>query len=87
MFNKDSSNYNGHVFAGLASLQLGHHDDAKRHYKTAIDVQPDNPLAWKVCFFVLTILCVQCRESTSIQEERVMHFHLMARSLCLIGGE
>ncbi len=48
---RDPSHYNGNVFAGLASLQLGQHDDARRHYKTAIETQPDNPLAWKVRWF------------------------------------
>ncbi len=45
---RDASNYNGNVFAGLASLQLSRHDDARRHYKRAIETQPENPLAWKV---------------------------------------
>ena len=49
VFIRDASNYNGNVFAGLACLQLSRHDDARRHYSTAIETQPDNPLAWKVC--------------------------------------
>ncbi|XP_064390327.1 superkiller complex protein 3-like isoform X2 [Halichondria panicea] len=47
VFIRDASNYNGNVFAGLACLQLSRHDDARRHYSTAIETQPDNPLAWK----------------------------------------
>lgn len=44
----DGGNYMAHVFAGLASLELGQYTEAKQHYKTAITTQPDEPLAWKV---------------------------------------
>ena len=44
----DEGNYTGHVFAGLAALEMGRHADAKQHYKTAITSHPDEPLAWKV---------------------------------------
>ena len=37
------------VFAGLACLKLSDYKDSKHHYKTAIIVQPDGALAWKVC--------------------------------------
>ena len=38
----------GHVFAGLAELELGRHEVAKQHYKNAITTQPNESLAWKV---------------------------------------
>ncbi len=49
VFVRDAINYNGNVFAELACLQLGRHDNARCHYSTAIETQPENPLAWKVC--------------------------------------
>lgn len=48
LFQLDALNYNGHVFAGLACLQLGKYEESKQYYKTAIAQQPDGPLAWKV---------------------------------------
>ena len=48
IFAVDEGNYMGHVFAGLAGLELGRYAEAKQHYKTAISTQPDEPLAWKV---------------------------------------
>jgi tetratricopeptide (TPR) repeat protein len=47
IFAVDEGNYMGHVFAGLAGLELGRYTEAKQHYKTAIAAQPDEPLAWK----------------------------------------
>lgn len=44
----DGENYMGHVFAGVAALELGRHAEAKGHYKTAIAAQPQEALAWKV---------------------------------------
>ena len=48
VFELDGSNYTAHVFAGLAALELGNYDESKQHYKTAIGVQPEEQLAWKV---------------------------------------
>ena len=48
IFSIDEANYMGHVFAGLADLELGRFEQAKQHYKTAIAAQPDESLAWKV---------------------------------------
>ena len=58
IFVVDEGNYTGHVFAGLAALELGRYAEAKEHYKTAIASQPDEPLAWKVCHYTCTITCV-----------------------------
>ena len=55
IFAVDEGNYMGHVFAGLAGLELGRYTEAKQHYKTAIAAQPDEPLAWKV---VLKPTCI-----------------------------
>ena len=48
LFQVDAQNYNGQVFAGLACLQLGKHQESKAYYRSAITRQPDGPLAWKV---------------------------------------
>ena len=48
VFAIDASNYQAHVFAGLAALQLGKQQVAKQHYHSAIDIAPQEQLAWKV---------------------------------------
>ena len=48
VFTIDASNYQAHVFAGLAALQLGRQPEAKQHYQSAIDIAPQEQLAWKV---------------------------------------
>ena len=48
VFAIDASNYQAHVFAGLAALQLGKQQEAKQHYQSAIDIAPQEQLAWKV---------------------------------------
>lgn len=48
VFAIDASNYQAHVFAGLAALQLGKQQEAKQHYKSAITISPEEQLAWKV---------------------------------------
>ena len=49
MFLLDDSNYTAHVFAGLAASELANRQEAREHYKTAIALQPEEQLAWKVC--------------------------------------
>lgn len=44
----DDRNYTGLVFAGLASLKLGQYNESREYYRTAVSVQPEGPLAWKV---------------------------------------
>ena len=48
VFALDASNYQAHVFAGLAALQLGKQQEAKQHYQSAINIAPQEQLAWKV---------------------------------------
>jgi len=48
VFSLDDSNYMAHVFAGLAARELAHQQRAREHYKTAIALQPEEQLAWKV---------------------------------------
>ena len=50
MFVIDASNYQAHVFAGLAALQLGKQQEARQHYQSAIAIAPHEQLAWKVTF-------------------------------------
>lgn len=47
VFAIDANNYHAHVFAGLATLQLGKQQEAKQHYKSAINIAPKEQLAWK----------------------------------------
>ena len=48
VFGLDTNNYQAHVFAGLAALQSGKQQEAKHHYKSAINTAPQEQLAWKV---------------------------------------
>ncbi|KAK2467787.1 hypothetical protein APHAL10511_000082 [Amanita phalloides] len=43
----EPSNYNAHVFLGLASLGLGEHDESEQAYRKAIEIHPDQQLAWQ----------------------------------------
>ena len=44
----DEANYTALVFAGLACLKLSEYQESKQHYRTAVSMQPDGALAWKV---------------------------------------
>ena len=48
----EEGNYMSHVFAGLAATELGQAAEARQHYRTAITLQPSEPLAWKVALCV-----------------------------------
>ncbi|KAI6044690.1 superkiller protein 3 [Pisolithus marmoratus] len=43
----EPDNYNAHVFLGLAYLELGHHDKSEKLYRRAIELKPDQVLAWQ----------------------------------------
>ncbi|CAE6416415.1 unnamed protein product [Rhizoctonia solani] len=43
----DAVNYNGNVFLGLASFELNEIDKSEQAYRKAIDIQPDQLLAWR----------------------------------------
>ena len=55
VFAIDANNYHAHVFAGLAALQLGKQQEAKQHYKSAINIAPQEQLAWKVIILFYSI--------------------------------
>lgn len=55
VFAIDANNYQAHVFAGLATLQLGKQQEAKQHYKSAINIAPQEQLAWKVIILFYSI--------------------------------
>ena len=59
IFAAEEGNYMGHVFAGLAAIELGRPDQAREHYKTAIAAQPGDPLAWKVNKIICNVLIPQ----------------------------
>ena len=59
IFAAEEGNYVGHVFAGLAAIELGRPDQAREHYKTALAAQPGDPLAWKVNIIVCNGLMPQ----------------------------
>jgi superkiller protein 3 len=44
----DKTNYNAFVFVGVASIELGKPEQAQAAYKKAIDINPENILAWQV---------------------------------------
>ncbi|CAB3986085.1 tetratricopeptide repeat 37, partial [Paramuricea clavata] len=43
----DKTNYNAFVFVGVASIELGKPEQAQAAYKKAIDINPENILAWQ----------------------------------------
>ncbi|KAF8557962.1 superkiller protein 3 [Imleria badia] len=43
----EPDNYNAHVFLGLALLELGEHDKSEQYYRKAIELKPDQILAWQ----------------------------------------
>ncbi|KZT41438.1 TPR-like protein [Sistotremastrum suecicum HHB10207 ss-3] len=48
----EASNYNALVFLGLASLELGQHDESEQAYQKAIALAPEQNLAWQgLCKF------------------------------------
>ena len=69
-----------HVFAGLAARELAHQQRAREHYKTAIALQPEEQLAWKVdlSIFKFNLSISQPINQTSIvviKKAWVHHFH------------
>ena len=47
----DEGNYIGHVIAGKALLLMDRTEDAKCHYRKAIETNSQEQLAWKVLSF------------------------------------
>ncbi|KAH8093923.1 TPR-like protein [Cristinia sonorae] len=43
----EPENYNAHVFLGLACLELGDSDQSEQAYRKAIELNPDQVLAWQ----------------------------------------
>ena len=78
IFAVEEGNYTGHVFAGLAGLELGRYAEAKQHYKTAIASQPAEQLAWKVihaCTYTCTLVrkqgkCGHPKQSVIFNKEK-----------------
>ena len=53
----DKANYNAFVFVGVASIELGKAEQAQAAYKKAIDINPENILAWQVVLLQKTCFC------------------------------
>ncbi|SCU83667.1 LADA_0C12816g1_1 [Lachancea dasiensis] len=51
----DKNCFFAHVFLGKAYACINELSNSKRHYKTAIDLEPDNLLAWKGLFMLLKV--------------------------------
>lgn len=45
---QEKNNYNAWVFIGLAAAELDQRDQAKGAYKKAIELEPNQLLAWQV---------------------------------------
>ncbi|KAG6334505.1 hypothetical protein ID866_4588 [Astraeus odoratus] len=43
----EPDNYNAHVFLGLAYLELGQHGNSEQFYRKAVELKPDQILAWQ----------------------------------------
>ena len=56
MFWVNDQHYLAHVIAGKAQLQLGQKEEARTHYKKAIESNSDEQLAWKVLYNVITYI-------------------------------
>lgn len=48
---QEKNNYNAWVFIGLSAAELEQPDQAKGAYKKAIELEPNQLLAWQVCVF------------------------------------
>ncbi|KAH0827587.1 superkiller protein 3 [Lanmaoa asiatica] len=46
----EPDSYNAHVFLGLALLELGEHDKSEQYYRKAIELKPDQILAWQASY-------------------------------------
>lgn len=52
---QEKNNYNAWVFIGLAAAELEQPDQAKGAYKKAIELEPNQLLAWQVCEWPLSV--------------------------------
>lgn len=48
---QEKNNYNAWVFIGLSAAELEQPDQAKGAYKKAIELEPNQLLAWQVCVY------------------------------------
>lgn len=53
---QEKNNYNAWVFIGVAAAELEQPDQAQGAYKKAVELEPDQLLAWQVC--VIFFLCI-----------------------------
>lgn len=51
MLKQEKNNYNAWVFIGVAAAELEQPDQAQGAYKKAAELEPDQLLAWQVCWF------------------------------------
>lgn len=49
MLKQEKNNYNAWVFIGVAAAELEQPDQAQGAYKKAVELEPDQLLAWQVC--------------------------------------
>lgn len=52
---QEKNNYNAWVFIGLAAAELEQPDQAKGAYKKAIELEPNQLLAWQVCEYPIFV--------------------------------
>ena len=52
MLKQEKNNYNAWVFIGVAAAELEQPDQAQGAYKKAAELEPDQLLAWQVCWYI-----------------------------------
>uniref|UniRef100_A0A8C5UB42 Tetratricopeptide repeat domain 37 n=1 Tax=Malurus cyaneus samueli TaxID=2593467 RepID=A0A8C5UB42_9PASS len=70
---QEKNNYNAWVFIGLAAAELEQPDQAKGAYKKAIELEPNQLLAWQVCdcplFMVTSRMCDVCNKLVELYHQ------------------
>lgn len=56
MLKQEKNNYNAWVFIGVAAAELEQPDQAQGAYKKAAELEPDQLLAWQVCWYIFFFL-------------------------------
>ena len=52
MLKQEKNNYNAWVCIGVAAAELEQPDQAQGAYKKAAELEPDQLLAWQVCWYI-----------------------------------
>lgn len=65
----DKNNYTAFVFIGISAQELGQNEQALLAFKRAVKENPDQILAWQVCFVIYCMFI--CKEHISSVEFQI----------------